>query len=90
MHSTVDYSKSPAPRFDAVEDVIQWFGAKWDEVSSMMEAVTDPHVFGILADFAGIKGFPVECWYDLYHGEGAYRKAWAALEAGAGVDPELD
>jgi hypothetical protein len=77
MHQTVDYSRSPAKAFDAVEDVKNWLGtAKWDEVSPMMAKVTDPRQFYLYAGLAGIQGYPVAAWYELYHGEGSWAKAF--------------
>lgn len=75
MKTTVDYSRSPAKAFDAVEDVKSWFGPKWPEVSDMMKSITDPQTFAFYANFGGVEGYPVEAWYDLYHGQGAYAKA---------------
>jgi hypothetical protein len=75
MHQNFDYSKSAAPHSDAVIHVRDWFGDRWDEISPLMKGITDPHMFRRWAAFAGIEGFPVEAWYDLYRGRGAYRKA---------------
>ncbi len=84
MHNTVNYKNSPAPKADAVQDVKEWLGAKkWKEVSPQMAKVKDPQQFDFLAGIAGISGFPVMAWYDLYHGEGSYEKAWDLLEAEA-------
>lgn len=83
MHTEVDYTNRPSAKFDAVEDVKSWIGPeRWAKLSLQMAKVTNPEHFAIYADLAGIQGFPVEAWYDLYHGEGAYVKAWDALEVG--------
>ena len=75
MHTVKDYTNSPTKNFDAVEDVKEWLGKrKWSEVSPQMASFKDINQFEFLAGIAGIKGFPVEAWYDLYHGGGAYRK----------------
>lgn len=74
MKTTVDYSKSPSPQFDAVEDVKSYFGSRWDEVSKLMAGVKDREQFGAWASFAGIEGLPVKAWYDLYNGQGSWDK----------------
>ena len=73
-----DYTNSPTKAFDAVEDIKDWFkhsGREWDVLSPNMAKVVDVEQFVNWAGFAGIEGYPVEAWYDLYHGQGAYRKA---------------
>ena len=72
MHTTIDYSKSPCPKTDAVNDVKEWLGDRWDKVSELMQTVTEPKQFQLYANFAGVKGFPVRAWYELYHGEGSW------------------
>lgn len=78
MSMKIDYAHSPAPRFDAVEDVKNYFGGRWDTVSEIMCKVTDPDQFRVLANFAGVRGFPVIPWYELYHGEGAWAQKGGA------------
>jgi hypothetical protein len=81
MHTDISYKNSPAPKFDAVEDIKKWLGAKkWKEVSPQMAKIKDPQQFCFLAGIAGIQWFPVEAWYDLYHGEGSYKAAWERVE----------
>ena len=76
MHTLIDYSKRLTPRFDAVQDIKDWLGQhKWDEISPQMAEVKDPRAFTFLAGLAGIQGFPVGAWYDLYNGEGSYALA---------------
>lgn len=74
MHVTRDYTNSPAKAFDAVQDIKEWLGDRWDILSPEMAKVTDVDEFMILASFAGIRGYPVRAWYDLYHGQGAFEK----------------
>jgi len=82
MHREVRYKDRLTPRFDAIEDVKKWFGKKkWDEISPQFAQIKDPRKFSFLAGMGGVQGFPVGCWYDLYHGEGAWDKAWAEIEA---------
>lgn len=79
MKTTTNYSTSAAPKFDAVEDIKAYFGKeRWAKISPTMAKTTDPEAFAIAASFGGVEGFPVEAWYDLYHGEGAYKAAVAA------------
>lgn len=68
--------KSPAKAFDAVEDVKTWLGPdRWAGASPEMAKVKDPEQFGLWASFAGVEGYPVEAWYELYHGGGSWAKA---------------
>ena len=77
MHMTIDYSKEPAPHHRAIEDIKEWLGQeRWDAISPEMAKITDTDQFMLVASFAGISGFPVRAWYDLYHGEGAFEKAF--------------
>lgn len=74
MHQTIDYSKRAAPRFDAVEDVKDWLGADgWAKISPEMSKVKHCGQFALYASLAGIQGFPVIAWYELYHGEGSWK-----------------
>lgn len=78
MKTTIDYSSSPSKRFDAVEDIKKYLGKKkWAKVSPEMAKITNPQQFGFYCMLAGIDGFPVEAWFDLYHGEGSYQRALA-------------
>ena len=76
MKATIDYSKSPAKAFDAVEDIKSYFGDRWDIISPEMAKIKDIDEFMTVANFAGIRGYPVRAWYDLYNGEGAFAKAF--------------
>lgn len=81
MKQIKDYSKSPAKAFDAVEDVKAWLGSRWAVASPEMAKVRDPEQFALWASFAGIEGYPVEAWYELYHGKGSWTKAWTERNA---------
>lgn len=75
MHTTVDYSKSPSARFDAVEDIKSWLGAeRWALVSPEMAKVINCGQFVLYASLAGVQGFPVRAWYELYQGEGSWKE----------------
>jgi hypothetical protein len=80
MHITVSYDNSPCHKADAIDDIKDWFGPRWDSVSSQMQTVTSVRAFGMLAAISGVQGFPVKAWYDLYHGDGAYDRAWDEIE----------
>lgn len=81
MKTTIDYSKSPAPAFDAVEDIKNYLGKKkWDEVSPQMATVENPRQFEFYCMIAGIEGAPVRHWYDLYHGTGKFAERMVELE----------
>lgn len=87
MKFTKDYTKSPAKRFDAVEDVKSWLGEGFSKISTHLGQFKDPADFALGCSFVGVAGFPVEAWYDHINGEGSYRKAWEAKEAGMGSNP---
>lgn len=82
MHTEIDYSKSPAPAFDAVQDVIKYFGPKWPEVTKLMAGIKDPVAFQNWAGFAGVEGAPVRYWYEHYNGGDSWAKAWSAKRDG--------
>lgn len=74
MHTTIDYSKSPAPKFDALQDIIEYLGqAKWDEIYLPMSEITNCEHFDFYCSLAGIRGLPVIAWYEHYHGEGSWK-----------------
>lgn len=73
MHITIDYSKSPSKAFDAVEDIKEWLGAeRWDVISPEMAKVKNCEAFEMYASLAGVQGYPVVAWYELYHGQGSW------------------
>ena len=73
MHTTINYGKSPAPNFDAVNDVKEWLGAKYDTIAPEMAKVTNCYHFTCYCELAGIKGFPIKAWYEHFHGQGSWR-----------------
>lgn len=75
MKQTRDYSKSAAPRFDALQDLIEFLGDRWPKCNDQLKHVTDLRQFENWAGFAGVEGAPVEVWYDHIHGEGAWVNA---------------
>lgn len=74
-HRTVDYSNSPAKAFDAVQDVMEWFGDTYQLIADMMKPVTDPDMFAFYCMLSGVQGYPVKAWYEHFHGEGSWDKA---------------
>lgn len=73
MSSTINYSASPCPNFDAVEDIKKWLGNNWDSISKEMSEIgPDQKSFTLFASFAGVRGFPVKAWYELYHGQNSW------------------
>ena len=81
MKTVIDYTKRLTPKFDAVEDVKEWLGTdKWNEVSPKMAQISNPQQFAFLAGLAGVHDFAVEAWYDLYWGDGAYKREWAKID----------
>jgi len=75
MHSTIDYSKRLAPAFDAVQDIKDYLGQeRFNKVSPEMAKIKHCGQFAMYASLAGINGFPVKAWYELYHGQGSWNE----------------
>ncbi len=74
MHTTIDYSKSVTPNFDAVNDVQDYLGEKYPEIARAMSTITDPYSFSCYCGLAGIQGFPVRAWYEHFHGQGSWNE----------------
>lgn len=85
MRQIKDYTKSLTPKFDAVNDIIDYLGqTKYDElIEKGIGKFTNINQFNFFCMLAGIDGFPVIAWYDHFHGEGSYERARIAME---GVD----
>lgn len=74
MHHEVDYSKSPAPAFDAVRDIIDWLGQeRYDKVAPEMAKHKHCGNFTMFCALAGIQGYPVKAWYEHFHGQGSWK-----------------
>lgn len=73
MKNVIDYKSSPAPAFDAVEDVIFWLGKSYDKIAREMALVKDCRTFAFYCRFVGIQGFPVKAWYEHFHGQGSWK-----------------
>lgn len=74
MKATINYSKSPAPNFDAVNDIMEYLGEKYSEIAPQIGKVLNTEHFAFYCGLAGIEGFPVKAWYDHFHGQGAWDK----------------
>jgi len=73
-HTTISYKDRLTPAFDAVNDIKDWLGPeRWDKISPEMAKVTHCGAFAMYADMAGVKGYPVIAWYELYHGQGSWK-----------------
>lgn len=72
MKTTIDYGKSPAPMTDAVADVMEYFGDRYDTVAGMMKEIKDCRTFKFYCGLAGIEGLPVKAWYEHFHGGGTW------------------
>lgn len=76
-HFTRDYSKSPAPAFDAVEDIRDYLGDQYAEKAAIVRQVTDAYQFtNLVGMFLGIEGRPVEAWYEHFHGQGTFKPSY--------------
>lgn len=84
-----DYSKSPAPNFDAVEDVRTALGeALWKETCSAIarnaEMYKQTKRWIEVCTACGIRDpFQRVAWYDLHFGQDAWNKANAIDAVGA-------
>ena len=74
MHAVISYANSPCPSTDAVNDIKEWFGDYWDAISQKFSKVSDCRLFAIYAALAGVQGYPVIAWYELYHGQGSWKQ----------------
>lgn len=72
-HTTIDYSKSPAAAFDAIEDIKDWLGAERFSLLTKELAKYNCQTFANLVSISGIQGYPVKAWYELIHGQGSWR-----------------
>lgn len=81
MHVTRDYSKSEAPNWEAVNDVMNWLGDRYSTLAALMRTVIDPDEFALCCELLGFSGKPVQAWYDHFHGEGNFAFRVAEKEA---------
>lgn len=75
MKTEIDYSTSPAPAFDAVEDIKSYLGSRYDKIANEMKTVIDANLFAAYCGLAGIEGFPIKAWYEHFQGQGAWETA---------------
>jgi len=70
MGKETDYTKHQNPKWKAIKDIEEYFGKeKFRKVEKEMRKVKDYHQFRLACFIGGIEGYPVDCWYDLLHGE---------------------
>lgn len=75
MKTTIDYSKSPAKNFDALEDIKSYLGTeRWNAIYPEFAKVKNCGQFAMYCSLAGIHGFPVIAWYEHYHGQGSWKQ----------------
>ena len=74
MYYTIDYSKSPAKAFDAVEDIKEYLVDRYDHMVELIENVSDCERFAFYCSMMGISGFPVKAWYEHFHGQNSYKE----------------
>lgn len=75
MKITIDYKDSPAPAFDAVQDIKTYLGdERWTKVCPELAKVTHCGQFAMYCSLAGIYGFPVRAWYEHFHGQGSWKQ----------------
>lgn len=81
--SMKDYTLSAAKNFDTVENIKEYFGDRWPSLSAQMRSISSRKQFAFYCMVAGIEGFPVQAWYDLYWGEGSFNLTQEQLQSKA-------
>lgn len=74
MKTTIQYKNSPAPRFDAIEDIKDYLDSaeRWDTLLAYVRATKSCAQVAITCSFIGIEGFPVIALYELVYGQGTW------------------
>lgn len=86
MHTTIDYSQSQAPRFDAVQDIKDYLGMEnWNMAQQAFRMVRHASRFKAYCHLIGVQGFPVKAWYDLNWGQGAWDRALVRKDIADGL-----
>lgn len=83
MRQTKDYSKSPAPAFDAVEDLKFYFGSDWPKYRDLPSQVPNAYSFEIHAYMVGVSGFPVKAWWEHVKGQDTFHTSYNTALAAA-------
>ena len=68
MKIEVSYAKSEAPNFDALEDIKDYLGGRYEKIAEQVKAIKEFETFEIICGFLGIEGFPVKAWFRHFHG----------------------
>lgn len=76
MKMTKTYAKSPAPAFDAVEDIKFYLGDKYDTMVGHIKPHKHHGTFALACSLIGIHGYPVKAWYEHFNGQ----DTWVELE----------
>lgn len=74
MKTTISYKDSPAPNFDAVQDIMTYLGDRYDRVAPEISKITHCGQFAMACSLGGIEGFPVKAWYEHFHGQGSWKQ----------------
>lgn len=74
MKTTISYNQSPAPAFDAVQDIKEYLGERYDRVAPEIAKVKHCGQFALACSMGGIEGFPVKAWYEHFHGQGSWKQ----------------
>lgn len=74
MSYTISYKNSPAPAFDAVEDIREYLGNnRYGELTHILKDVKSCANFALYCSMCGIRGYPVQAWYELINGQGSWK-----------------
>lgn len=67
MHTTIDYAQSSTPELDAMADIKNHIGDRYDEIAPIMAKFDNLEDFRFACWFFGIQGFPVDVWFEHLH-----------------------
>lgn len=70
MKTTISYADRETPNFDAVADIQNYLGDRYETVAEVVKPLPWEQ-FQIACSFAGIEGFPVTAWFRHFNGEEA-------------------
>ena len=71
--TTRDYSKSPTPQFDAVQDIVDWLGTeRYLIISLKMMKIKDHYLFHAHCNVLDLNSFQTKAWYESLNGQGTW------------------